>query len=224
MSGVATPSLRARQEALIDPESLPWPLTGVRLDSTLVPGLVNDLKINLDGIQGGLQRFEGSLPKDLPQTIAALSKLTLVAADLVESAIRAAIYLPQGFYYGNPLIPFSGTLPRVLSDTTELISAIPLAQNLLPAILAGVPAAVSGLSLPTLAPLALPNVGLPALPVASAGPIIPVAIPTTVLRQLPALVPSNIIAAIPTLVPTRALQAVPTNIPALLQPILPGTP
>ncbi len=167
--------------------------------SDLLPGLVADLNQNLGGI----------LPADVPSAIAKVNFLVALLFDVISTQVENVLYLPVGFFYGNPLIPLSGTVPSLLSNVLSLVAAIPPVQ--LPA---GVTDATAPLrqilstvlgSLPedlksSIPPLKLPD---PRYPLVSVPAITPIAIPTDILKQVQALLPAKTITAIPIVVPTR---------------------
>ena len=80
-----------------------------------------------------------NLPKDLPSAITAATttatRLTTFIASVLEGAVDNILYLPKGFYYGNPLIPFSGELPKILAAVVALSAVVPpLREDLLGAL------------------------------------------------------------------------------------------
>lgn len=197
----ATPlKLQERQLNLPNPDLLLASTSDVNI-SDLLPGLVGDLNQNLGGI----------LPTDVPSAIAKVNLLTALLFDVVSTQVDNLLYLPVGFYYGNPLIPLSGTLPPLLSRVLSLVAAIPPIE--LPA---GVTDAITPLrqilstilgSLPEdlksrIPPLKFPD---PRYPLISVPAITPIAIPTDILQQVQALLPSKTVTAIPIAIPTRAL-------------------
>lgn len=146
--------------------SSPASSTTLNIAGLLQPALTNDLTSNLSG----------DVPANLVSAIAAVNPLVAFIASVLEAAVENVLYFPRGFYYGNPLIPFSGIIPGVLASAAgppaiippldgQLLNALtnlaglptavaPL-EGLLPSILAGLPAAPR-LSLPTPAPIGLP--------------------------------------------------------------------
>ncbi|KAJ8108266.1 hypothetical protein OPT61_g8285 [Boeremia exigua] len=189
-----------------------------------LPGLPNPLYISppitfsepqyippeevLPRLEHDLKYLQSFFPQDAPSTIAQINKLLALATSVVGAQISNLLYLPVGFFYGNPLIPFSGILPGVLSSALGLAAGIPP----LP-----LPAAATPLVAPLVAPLKqiLPTIlAAVKLPDPRYGLLgdedkIPApAIPTDILQKLPSVVPAGIAPAIPAIVPTRALPAV----------------
>jgi len=89
------------------------------------------------------------VPADLLAAITAITPLIAFIASVLESTVDNVLYLPKGFYYGNPLIPFSGIIPDILDSVAGLTTAVPpLGGDLLNALtsLAGSPAAANAMT------------------------------------------------------------------------------
>ncbi|KAJ8114485.1 hypothetical protein OPT61_g3649 [Boeremia exigua] len=184
-------------------ESVPSAISVANSINGLFPSVVIDIAQGLPSAISAANSINGLIPsavadiaQSLPSVISAANPLASILPDLAA--------LPSAINAANPL---GALLPTVVTPIPAVVTPTP-------------PAPVLPVVVPTTRPVQILP-AFPQLPVASVAAVTPVAIPTTILREVPALVPSTFVTSVATVVPTNVVAAIPTNILGLLQPILP---